>query len=59
MELAKPLKWAGEQNLAVIVLPESSHFFHGKLIQLRDAVLRFAPTVLNQSFESNNDSRLK
>ena len=59
VELAKPLKWAGEQNLAVIVLPESSHFFHGKLIQLRDAVLRFAPTVLNQSFESNNDSRLK
>lgn len=44
--LAKPLKWAGEQNLPVVVLPESSHFFHGKLIPLRDAINRFVPSVL-------------
>lgn len=44
--LEKPLRWASEQDLVVIVLPDSSHFFHGKLIQLRDTVLRFAPAVL-------------
>lgn len=44
--LAKPLKWAAEQDLAVIVVPESSHFFHGKLIQLRDTVARYVPPVL-------------
>lgn len=44
--LAKPLQWAAAQNLPVIVLPESSHFFHGKLIQLRDTINRFVPTVL-------------
>lgn len=47
--LSKPLQWASEQQLSVIVLPESSHFFHGKLILLRDTILRFAPSVLNES----------
>ena len=40
--------WADEQDLPVIVLPEASHFFHGKLIQLRNTILRFAPSVLNR-----------
>lgn len=44
--LSKPLQWAAKQDLALIVLPESSHFFHGKLILLRDTLLRFVPTVL-------------
>lgn len=44
--LAKPLKWAGEQQLPVVVLPESSHFFHGKLIVLRETILRFVPSIL-------------
>lgn len=44
--LDKPLKWAAVQNLPVIVLPESSHFFHGKLIVLRDTLHRFVPTIL-------------
>lgn len=44
--LTKPLQWAAAQDLPVIVLPESSHFFHGSLIQLRDAVNRFVPPVL-------------
>lgn len=39
--------WADAQDLPVIVLPEASHFFHGKLIQLRNTILRFAPSVLN------------
>ena len=46
VELAKPLQWAGEQNLPVIVLPDSSHFFHGKLIPLRDTINRFVPSIL-------------
>lgn len=41
VELAKPLKWCAEQNMPVVVIPESSHFFHGKLIQLRDTINRF------------------
>ncbi|MDO4434204.1 MAG: alpha/beta fold hydrolase [Alysiella sp.] len=44
--LSKPLQWAAAQNMPVIVLPESSHFFHGKLIPLRDAILRFTPSIL-------------
>ncbi len=44
--LHKPLSWAAPQNLPVIVLPESSHFFHGKLIVLRDTVNRFITPLL-------------
>ena len=46
VELEKPLKWCEEQNLPVIVIPGSSHFFHGKLIQLRDTIRRFVPDML-------------
>ncbi len=46
VELTKPLKWAAEQHLPVIVLPDSSHFFHGRLIQLRDTINRFVPPAL-------------
>ena len=46
IELAKPLQWCGEQSLPLIVIPQSSHFFHGKLIELRDAINRFVPGVL-------------
>lgn len=44
--LSKPLSWAAAQNLPVIVLPECSHFFHGKLIVLRDTINRFVPPQL-------------
>lgn len=44
--LAKPLQWCGEQNLPVVVLPDSSHFFHGKLIVLRDTINRFVPAII-------------
>lgn len=46
IELSKPLKWAASQDIPVIVIPESSHFFHGKLIQLRDSINRFVPPFL-------------
>ena len=46
IELAKPLQWCGEQSLPLVVIPQSSHFFHGKLIELRDAINRFVPGVL-------------
>lgn len=41
IQLNKALTWAEIQNLAVIVIPASSHFFHGKLIVLRDTLGRF------------------
>lgn len=44
--LAKPLAWAAAQNLPVVVLPECGHFFHGKLIVLRDTLKRFLPPLL-------------
>lgn len=39
--------WAAPQDIAVLVLPQSSHFFHSKLITLRQTILRFAPAILN------------
>lgn len=47
VELAKPLRWAASQGMPVIVLPESSHFFHGKLILLRDTLMQFVPTIIH------------
>ncbi|QEY24664.1 alpha/beta hydrolase [Neisseria animalis] len=46
VEISKALSWAEPQNLPVITLAGSSHFFHGKLIALRDTILRFAPALL-------------
>lgn len=46
VELDKAMRWAAPQELPVTVLPEASHFFHGKLIPLRDVILRFAPAIL-------------
>lgn len=45
--LQNAINWAGEQDLPLIVLPQSSHFFHGKLIALRDTINQFAPNILN------------
>ena len=36
------------QGLPVITIAGSSHFFHGKLIVLRDTIARFVPSVLQQ-----------
>ena len=44
--LANALSWVAPQDIPVVVLPQSSHFFHGKLIPLRDTLLRFVPGVL-------------
>lgn len=44
--LEKALKWAEPQDIPVVALAGSSHFFHGKLIVLRDTILRFAPALL-------------
>ena len=46
--LANALSWAAPQDIPVVVLPQSSHFFHGKLIPLRDTLLRFVPSVLEK-----------
>lgn len=46
--LHKPLAWAAKQDIPVIVMAESSHFFHGKLIPLLNNILHFVPPVLEQ-----------
>lgn len=46
--LSNALSWAAPQDIPVVVLPQSSHFFHGKLIPLRDTLLRFVPGVLGK-----------
>ena len=51
-EVVKPqqaLDWAAGQDIPVILIPQASHFFHGKLIPLRDTIQRFAPAVLQQA----------
>lgn len=44
--LQNALNWSAPQNLPLTVLPQASHFFHGKLIPLRDTLLRFVPALL-------------
>lgn len=44
--LQNALDWSAPQNLPLTVLPQASHFFHGKLIPLRDTLLRFVPALL-------------
>ena len=38
--LADALDWARPQHLPVVVFPEAGHFFHGRLNQLKQTVLR-------------------
>ncbi|WP_334118840.1 alpha/beta hydrolase [Limnobacter sp.] len=42
--LTDVLRWAGEQNLPVVVMPGVEHFFHGKLPQLKELVVRYYPS---------------
>lgn len=44
--LQNALDWSAPQNLPLTVLPQASHFFHGKLIPLRDTLLRFVPALM-------------
>lgn len=46
--LANTLDWAAAQNLPLTVMPEASHFFHGRLIALRDILLRQLPAFLDK-----------
>lgn len=36
--LSAAFDWARPQKLAIVVLPEADHYFHGRLTQLRDIV---------------------
>lgn len=38
--LTAVFEWARPQNLAVVVVPGGEHFFHGRLHQLHDIVMR-------------------
>ncbi|PIX04706.1 MAG: alpha/beta hydrolase, partial [Gallionellales bacterium CG_4_8_14_3_um_filter_54_18] len=40
VELHELLQWARPQQLSVIVVAGAEHFFHGRLIQLRQIVLQ-------------------
>lgn len=40
VSLADALAWAGPQHLPIVVLPAAGHFFHGRLVQLREVVKR-------------------
>lgn len=40
------LKWAENQDMPVVVIPGSGHFFHGKLIVLRQWIERLFPALL-------------
>lgn len=40
------LKWAESQDMPVVVIPGSGHFFHGKLIVLRQWIERLFPALL-------------
>lgn len=40
------LDWAEPQNLPIMVVPGAGHFFHGKLILLRDWIERLMPALL-------------
>lgn len=40
------LKWAESQDMPVVVIPASGHFFHGKLIVLRQWIERLFPALL-------------
>lgn len=44
--MQQALDWASTQNIPVIAFADTSHFFHGKLIPLRETIVRFAPTIL-------------
>ncbi|HEY1059891.1 MAG TPA: alpha/beta fold hydrolase [Limnobacter sp.] len=41
--LTSVLEWAHRQQLPVLVMPGVEHFFHGKLPQLKDLVVRYYP----------------
>lgn len=40
-------KWAESQDMPVVVIPGSGHFFHGKLIVLRQWIERLFPAILD------------
>lgn len=42
--LSDVLRWAGDTNVPVIVMPGVEHFFHGKLPQLKELVVRYYPS---------------
>lgn len=44
--ITNTLNWAADQNLPVLVVPQSGHFFHGKLILLRQWIVRLLPALL-------------
>ena len=46
--LSQASDWAEGQDIPIVMLPKASHFFHGKLILLRDTIQRLAPVILDK-----------
>lgn len=42
--LSDVLRWANETSVPVVVMPGVEHFFHGKLPQLKELVVRYYPS---------------
>jgi uncharacterized protein len=42
--LVDVMRWANETNVPVLVMPGVEHFFHGKLPQLKELVVRYYPS---------------
>lgn len=40
------LSWASSQDIAVFAFPDTTHFFHGKLIMLRQYIEKLLPSYL-------------
>lgn len=47
--LQNALDWAAPQNMAVVVVPQAGHFFHGKLMILRAQIRRLLPACLDSN----------
>lgn len=46
--LTQASDWAEGQDIPIVMLPKASHFFHGKLILLRDTIQRLVPVILDK-----------
>ena len=44
--LQNAFDWAAAQDMPVLVIPQAGHFFHGKLMILRQQINRLLPTLL-------------
>ncbi len=49
VSLQSVFDWARPQDLPVVVIPDASHFFHGKLVALKDVASRYLALQLQHT----------